>query len=317
MILVTGSNGFVGRALVDRLKFQFDEIRLLDRNSINRNSNFPYYQMSINSVGNYNDALIGCDVVIHCAAKVHSMNENAASSNDLYKDTNILGTLNLAKQAVKAGVKRFIFLSSIKAVGEHTLHKIPFHIGSECNPEDDYGNSKREAELGLLHIAKESDLEVVIIRPTLVYGPYVKGNFELLMRLISKGIPLPVGCLKDNHRSLVSVVNLVDLLATCVDHPRASNQIFLVSDDEDISTSEMVYEMSKILGKTNLQLPVPKFIFKLFGDIFGKQKFVDRLIGSLQVDITHTKDTLDWIPPQSLEDGFNQTAQAFLVLKQK
>lgn len=242
-----------------------------------------------------------------------------ASNNPLddYRDVNVRGTLNLARQAVDAGVKRFIFISSIKVNGESTQLGKPFRFDDQRSPEDFYGQSKSEAEEQLLQLAKETSLEVVIIRPTLVYGPGVKANFASLLNLVSKGLPLPFRCIKDNKRSLVSVDNLVDLIVTCIDHPKAINQVFLVSDDNDVSTNEMVQQMAKALDKSQWQLPIPTACYRLVGKVLGKEDVINRLLGSLQVDITHTKDTLGWKPPQTLEDGFKQTADAFLQSKLK
>ncbi|GHZ42263.1 glycosyltransferase [Vibrio cholerae] len=223
--------------------------------------------------------------------------------------------LNLAKQAIKKGVKRFIFISSIKVNGESSQLNKPFTSSDLHASQDDYGLSKAEAELQLQEVAKDSGMDVVIIRPTLVYGPGVKANFSSLMNLVSKGIPLPFSCITNNKRSLVSVDNLVDLVITCIDHPKAANQVFLVSDDHDVSTSEMVREMAIALGKPTWQLPVPIWCYKLAGKLFNKSDVVDRLIGSLQVDISHTKETLDWAPPQTLQEGFKKTAEAFLSSK--
>jgi len=234
-----------------------------------------------------------------------------------YRKVNLEATLNLAKQAIKAGVKRFVFVSSIKVNGERSPLGKPFKHGDISNPLDDYGVSKSEAELQLIELSNATGLEVVVIRPTLVYGPGVKANFGALMNLVAKGIPLPFGYINQNKRSLVSVVNLVDLIITCIDHPKAANQVFLVSDDYDVSTSEMVREMAKALEKPSWQLPIPIWCYKLAGKLFKKSDVVDRLTGSLQVDIFHTKETLGWKPPQTLQDGFKQTAQAFLQAKTK
>jgi len=169
----------------------------------------------------------------------------------------------------------------------------------------------------LLELAEETGLDVVIIRPALVYGPGVKANFSLLMNLVSKGLPLPFSCIKNNKRSLVSVKNLVDLIGTCIYHPKAANQIFLVSDDNDVSTASMVKKMSTALGKPDRMFPIPLWCYRLVGQIFGKEDVVNRLLGSLQVDISHTKKTLDWKPLQTLEEGFKETAEAFLINKEK
>lgn len=266
----------------------------------------------INASTDFELPLKNTTVVVHCAARAHVMDDKEAEPLTLYREVNTAGTVNLAKQAIDSGVKRFIFISSIKVNGEGTLVGCPFKTEDNHAPEDDYGLSKSEAEKQLVALAKDSSMEVVIIRPTIVYGPGVKANFASLMRLVSKGIPLPFGSITQNKRSLVSINNLVDLIVTCIDHPKAANQVFLVSDDHDVSTAEMVRELAIALDKPTWQLPVPIWCYKLFGKLFGKSDIVDRLTGTLQVDISHTKETLGWKPPQTLQEGFKQTAQAFL-----
>ncbi|MEI2565563.1 SDR family oxidoreductase [Vibrio metoecus] len=310
MILITGSNGFLGSHIVERIKGK--PLILLDRGTVNKHPMCPFFQCEINSYHDYMKALQGCQTIIHCAARVHIMDDNEADPLTLYREVNTTGTVNLAKQAIDSGVKRFIFISSIKVNGEGTLVGSPFKTEDNHAPEDDYGLSKSEAEKQLVALAKDSGMEVVIIRPTIVYGPGVKANFASLMNLVSKGIPLPFGSITQNKRSLVSINNLVDLIVTCIDHPKAANQVFLVSDDHDVSTAEMVRELAIALDKPTWQLPVPIWCYKLFGKLFGKSDIVDRLTGSLQVDISHTKETLGWKPPQTLQEGFKQTAQAFL-----
>jgi len=314
MILITGSNGFLASYLVTQLEGK--ELILLDRGYMNHHQGHPFYPLEINGSADYSTPLENCETIIHCAARVHIMDDLVEEPLGLYREVNTLGTLNLAKQAVAAGVKRFVFLSSIKVNGESSQTGKPFSSKDPRAAQDDYGISKSEAEEQLLKLAEETGLDVVIIRPTLVYGPGVKANFASLMSLVSKGIPLPFGFINDNQRSLVSVKNLVDLIITCIDHPKATNQIFLVSDDHDVSTSEMVSHMAIVLDKPTWQLPVPKWCYKLAGRLFGKQDVIDRLLGSLQVDISHTKETLNWKPPQSLEDGFKETADAFIANKQ-
>lgn len=315
-ILITGINGFLGRALTQTIKQKnvvgFCRSRkglILDIDQVSK--------FNINSESNYGNKLLKIDCIIHCAARVHIMDDTSTNPLDDYREVNTKGTLNLARQAVKSGVKRFIFISSIKVNGEATQLDQPFKFDDQRAPEDFYGQSKSEAEEQLLQLAKETCLEVVIIRPTLVYGPGVKANFASLMNLVSKGLPLPFGCIKNNKRSLVSVDNLVDLIVTCIDHPKAVNQVFLVSDDNDVSTHEMVQQMAKALGKPQWQLPVPKVCYRFAGKIMGKEDVISRLLGSLQVDITHTKETLGWKPPQTIEEGFKQTADAFLQRKLK
>ncbi|MFM2637856.1 SDR family oxidoreductase [Vibrio vulnificus] len=313
MILITGSNGFLGSRIVERI--QDKSLILLDRGLHNKHTIHPFFQREINSHYDYSRALQGCQRVIHCAARVHVMDDKVEDPLALYRDVNTYGTINLAKQAIKAGVKRFIFISSIKVNGESSQLGKPFTSNAPQAPQDYYGLSKSEAEVQLMELCKDSDMEVVIIRPTLVYGPGVKANFSSLMNLVSKGIPLPFGCITKNKRSLVSVDNLVDLIITCLDHPKAANQVFLVSDDHDVSTSEIVRHMALALDKPTWQLPLPVWCYKVAGKLFNKSDVVNRLAGSLQVDITHTKETLGWTPPQSLQEGFKQTAEAFLQSK--
>ncbi|EGQ9283843.1 SDR family oxidoreductase [Vibrio vulnificus] len=316
-ILITGSNGFLGKKLIAALSEK--PISLLDR-GVNRNCevNFHdhvYTQATINSKDDYSNALKDCQTVIHCAARVHVMDDKHKDPLALYREVNTAGTVNLAKQAIDSGVKRFIFISSIKVNGESSVLDGPFVSTDVHAPQDDYGLSKSEAEVQLLEAIKGSEMDVVIIRPTLVYGPGVKANFASLMTFVSRGIPLPFGSITNNKRSLVFVDNLVDLIVTCIDHPKAANQVFLVSDDHDVSTSQMVREMALALGKPTWQLTVPIWCYNLAGKLFNKSGVVDRLTGSLQVDISHTKETLGWTPPQSLQEGFKQTAEAFLQSK--
>ncbi|RJK82502.1 UDP-glucose 4-epimerase family protein [Vibrio cholerae] len=313
MILITGSNGFLASGLVEKIKDR--ELSLLGRSDSNKHKDFTYFNLEVGVTSDYSVALNQCKIVIHCAARVHLMYDKVENPLEAYRDVNTKGTINLAKQAIEAGVKRFIFISSIKVNGESSIEGTPFRFFDPHSPMDDYALSKSEAERQLQVLAKESGMEVVIIRPTLVYGPGVKANFASLMSLVSKGIPLPFGCITQNKRSLVSVDNLVDLIITCIDHPKAASQVFLVSDDHDVSTSEMVREMAKALGKSTWQLPIPIWCYKLAGKLFNKSDVVDRLTGSLQVDISHTKQTLGWKPPQTLQEGFKQTAQAFLRSK--
>jgi nucleoside-diphosphate-sugar epimerase len=314
MILITGANGFLSKNLIPKLTENY-KLHLLDRSDCDFNGD--YFKKEINSTEQYIDALNNVTCIIHCAARVHIMDDVSTNPLDDYRDVNTKGTLNLARQAVDAGVKRFIFISSIKVNGESTQLGEPFKFDDQRSPEDFYGQSKSEAEEQLLQLSEETGLEVVIIRPTLVYGPGVKANFASLLNLVSKGLPLPFGCIKDNKRSLVSVDNLVDLIVTCIDHPKAANQVFLVSDDNDISTRGMVQQMAKALDKSQWQLPIPTACYRLAGKALGKEDIINRLLGSLQVDITHTKETLGWKPPQTIDEGFKQTANAFLQSKLK
>ena len=304
MIAVTGYSGFVGTELLKKINSEKQHL-LLGRKPISGNYKHQYFDLS-NAVQKLD--LSGAKVLIHCAARVHIMNDNSENPIDEFRAVNTKGTLNLATQAAQAGVKRFIFISTIKVNGESTTGRKPFNE-QECSPEDPYGVSKAEAEQQLQALGQQTGMEIVIIRPPLVYGEGVKANFASLMRLVNKGFPLPFRSINKNKRSLVSVYNLVDLIKVCVEHPNAANKVFLVSDDHDLSTAEMVQLMAKVQGKSNLALPVPTTLFSIAGSILGKKHVVDRLIGSLQVDITHTKDTLKWTPPYSVEDSFKLSAK--------
>lgn len=304
-LLLTGYSGFVGSNLVEQLQGNY-QLNLLGRKQSNFGNVFKH---NLDSSSLYSEALENIDVVVHCAARVHIMDDTASDPLNEFRAVNTHGTLNLAKQAALAGVKRFIFLSSIKVNGESTSSKSPYTALDAPKPEDPYGISKAEAEQQLLDLSKQTGMEVVIIRPPLVYGEGVKANFASLMRFVGKGLPLPFRSIKNNKRSLVSVYNLVDLIKVCIEHPKAENQVFLASDDHDLSTAEMVALMAKVQGKKNFALPVPVWCFKLAGKLLNKSDVIDRLTGSLQLDITHTKNTLDWQPPYSVEHGFKLAAK--------
>lgn len=303
---ITGGSGFIGTVLLSVLSSK--QLCLFGREELN----FPeavFVKGEIQRDTDYLGGFDNVDVVIHLAARVHIMNDSSSDPLSDFRAINTEGTLNLARQAAKVGVKRFIFLSSIKVNGESTSGRQPFTAFDVRRPEDPYGQSKSEAEEQLLALGKETGMEIVIIRPPLVYGEGVKANFASLMKLVGKGFPLPFRAINQNKRSLVSVYNLVDLIKVCIDHPKAANQVFLVSDDNDLSTSQMVALMAKAQGKANLSLPVPVWCFKLAGKLFKKEAVVDRLVGSLQLDIEHTKNTLDWAPPYSVEHGFALAAK--------
>ncbi|MCU7995599.1 SDR family oxidoreductase [Shewanella glacialipiscicola] len=310
-ILLTGYSGFVGSHLLEEIKNKHS-VTLYGRKGLHLDGVKHLYGQ-LNRNADFFTALFGCEVVIHAAARAHVMDENESKPLKVFREVNTEATLKLADQAAKAGVKRFIFISSIKVNGESTTGLKPFVSTDASLPQDPYAISKAEAEEQLLNIGSKTGMEVVIIRPPLIYGNGVKANFAALMNLVNKGIPLPFRCINKNKRSLVSVANLVDLIVTCIDHPKAANEIFLVSDDHDVSTASMVKHMSKALGKPCRLLPVPLWCYRLVGKVTGKMDVVDRLLGSLQVDITHTKNTLGWVPPQTLEEGFKETAEAFFL----
>lgn len=311
-ILLTGGSGFLGAHLLTALN---SPCNTLGRNKPINNTIGKHFFSELGNNSYDPNIFIGLKVLIHCAARVHLMADDSINPLENYRDVNTAGTLNLARQAVESGVKRFIFISTIKVNGEETELNIPFTASDIRSPKDFYGQSKSEAEEQLLQLAEETGLEVVIIRPTLIYGPGVKANFASLFNLVSKGFPLPFGCITDNKRSLVSVKNVVDLIVTCIDHPKAVNQVFLVSDDNDVSTASMVKHMFHALNKSSRIFPVPVWCYRFMGKVLGKQDVVNRILGSLQVDISHTKKMLGWTPPQTLEDGFKETAEAFLNAK--
>jgi nucleoside-diphosphate-sugar epimerase len=245
------------------------------------------------------------DVLVHLAARVHVMRDTAVDALAAFRAVNVQGTLNLARQASASGVKRFVFISSVKVNGEATHKGRPFTAEDLAAPQDAYGISKMEAEQGLRQIAAETGLEVVIIRPTLVYGPGVKANFAALMRAVQRGYPLPLGAVH-NQRSLVALDNLVDFIITCITHPQAANQTFLVSDGQDLSTTELVLGMAQAAGVPARLLPVSVWALHAGASLLGKGDVVQRLCGNLQVDISKARSLLGWVPPVSLEEGLRR-----------
>lgn len=302
MILLTGSTGFIGQRLSTALPQ--DRLRRLIRRHPNDDKTNTFIS-SIDSSAQYYNALEGVDVVIHTAARAHVMADNPDDSLSIYREVNTAGTINLASQAAECGVRRFIFLSSIKVNGEFTDIGKPFTHDELVAPTDPYAISKAEAEQELLAISERSDMEVVIIRPPLVYGPAVKANFASIIKLAKKNFPLPFGAIY-NKRSLVAVDNLVDLILTCIEHPEAANKIFLVSDDHDLSTTELFQMITRAAGKKPKLIPFPQNWLEFSGRILGKSAITERLCGNLQVDITHTKKTLNWRPPVSVEEGIRR-----------
>ena len=312
MILVTGATGFVGRALCERLKGR-DALRIAVRNPIAGAWAEPsdVVQAALDPAQDWRPALEGITTIVHCAARVHVMNDDAADPLREFRRINADGTLRLATQAAEAGAGRFVFISSIKVNGESTVPGRPFTAQQAPAPIDPYGVSKWEAEQQLRKLSAETGMELVIIRPVLVYGPGVKANFLNMMKWLYKGVPLPLGAIH-NKRSLVSLDNLVDLIVTCIDHPRAANQTFLVSDGEDLSTTELLQRMSRALGKRPRLLPVPAWTLETAAKVVGKQSIAQRLCGSLQVDISYTRERLGWTPPVSVDTALRKTAQHFL-----
>lgn len=259
----------------------------------------------------WQEVIGGVDTVVHLAARVHVMVDTATDPLTEFRQVNVEGTLNLARQAAASGVRRFVFISSIKVNGESTPLGHAFTADDVVDPQDPYSISKHEAELGLRQLAVESGMEVVIIRPPLVYGPGVKANFQSMMRWLERGVPLPLGDIH-NKRSLVSMDNLVDLIITCLNHPAAANQIFMVSDGEDLSTTELLRRMGLALGRPARLIPVSVSLLKAGAAVLGLRNVAQRLCGSLQVDITKSRTLLEWNPPIDVDEGLRRTAYGFL-----
>ena len=310
-ILLTGANGFVGRALSQELLDQSFVLSRVSRASGTMAAGREHQVETIDGNTDWAGMLASVDVVIHLAARVHVMNEELSDPLSAYRQTNVAGTLNLARQAAQAGVKRFIFISSIKVNGEQTTLGQPFTAEDIPAPEDAYGLSKWEAEQGLLTLAKDTGMEVVIIRPPLVYGPGVKGNFASMIKLVKAGLPLPLGAI-ENRRSLVSITNLTSLIIRCVEHPAAANQVFLVSDGEDVSTTALLRRLAQEAGVSARLIPLPAAWLSLALRVLGKKMMGQRILGSLQVDISKTQALLYWHPPLTLDQGLQQCFQARL-----
>jgi UDP-glucose 4-epimerase len=302
MILVTGATGFVGQALCAELSR-----RQMDYRPVSRSSHPGFVAIrSMDSDTDWSGALVGIDVVMHLAARVHVMNESAADPLAAFRAVNVGATANLARQAARAGVKRFVFLSSIKVNGEETVVGKPFRASDAPHPEDAYGRSKLEAEEALLAIGAETGMEVVIIRPPLVYGPGVKANFASLMKWASRPFPWPFGVVR-NRRSLVFVGNLVDFMLLCAHHPSVGGRIFLISDGEDLSIGQLIAKLSLAAGRKAWMLPVPAALLEGLAALLGRRAAAQRLLGSLQVDIGGTRTITGWSPPYSVEEGLAAT----------
>lgn len=316
MILVTGGSGFVGRALCASLvKYSPLHISVRDKSKVELLANAEIFEASLSSHQNWLPALFGVSVVVHCAARVHVMNEQATDPLFEFRRVNVDGTLNLARQAFEAGVRRFVFISSIKVNGEFTELGHPFLADQVPVPSHPYGFSKYEAEIGLKALSDETGMEVVIIRSPLIYGPGVKANFLSMMNWLDRGIPLPLGGLTKNRRSFIFLDNLVDIIVTCINHPAAANQIFLVSDDEDLSTSGLLDRMALALGRPSKLIGVPPALIIIGANLVGRADIAQRLCGSLQADIKKTKDLLGWSPPVSVDEGLRQTVVNFLKIQ--
>jgi len=306
-ILLTGGTGFIGGSVLRRLIFEkyITTFTCRDKNNIPPLKANQCVVNSINKNTDWFNALRNQDIVLHCAGRAHNINEKEFNPVQIFNEVNVEGTLNLARQAVTSGVHRFIYLSSIGVNGVKTEKGESFDELDTPNPCNYYSQSKFEAEQGLLRISNETGLEVVIIRPPLVYGYNAPGNFGSLMRAVQRGWPLPLGAV-DNQRSLVALDNLVDFIITCIFHPQAANQIFLVSDGQDLSTTELVRGMALAAGLPSRLLPVPLWALQAGASLLSKGDPVQRLCSNLQVDISKARRLLGWEPPVSVEEGLRR-----------
>jgi len=312
-VLCTGASGFIGKTLLDTLILKNYKVRAVLRQNkrLNLSPEHIYLIDNIDQKNDWSKALHNVKTVVHLAARVHIMNDIATDPLSVFRKINVEGTLNLANQAAKFGVQRFIFLSSVKVNGEFTHPLKPFREDDTPNPQDPYAISKYEAEQGLLEIAQKTGMEIVIIRPPLIYGPGVKANFLKMMECLYRGIPLPFGAI-NNQRSLLALDNLVNLIILCIDHVAAANEIFLAADGKDISTSELLLKLAHFLGRPARLISVPQNLLESTLTILRKKRLATKLCCSLQVDISKAKSILNWTPPISLDEGLEKTATWFL-----
>lgn len=314
-VLVTGASGFVGTATCARLVMQGMDVIGTVRHLLAQ----PLQSVDYRIVGDlgadtdWRGALGGVDTIVHCAARVHVMQETVADPLSAFRIANVVGTVQLARQAAGRGVRRFIFLSSVKVNGEGG--SVAYCETDLAAPKDSYGLSKYEAELSLREIAAETGMELVVLRPPLIYGPGVKGNFESLMRALARRIPLPLGALQ-NRRSLVTLGNIVDLIVTCVRHPAAVNETFLVSDGEDLSTTELIRRLALAMGQPACLVPVSATALTMGLTLLGKREVAARLCGTLLVNTTKARQLLDWAPPISIDEGLRRTAEYYIQHQQ-
>lgn len=310
-VLITGATGFVGRRVCQFLKDRdYDVTRIIRQTGTLSESNNCVVVEDIDGDSKWTGVLAGHSCVIHLASRVHVMNDVPNQSKNKYWQTNVNGTLSLAQQAATSGVKRFIYMSSIKVNGEAT-YKNPFRPEDVPAPVDYYGQSKHEAEKGLQAIAAATGLEVVIVRSPLVYGPEVKANFLRLLKWVHKGVPLPLGAI-DNKRSLIFVDNLTDFIIECVVHPAAAGETFLVSDGVDMSTPELIRKMAFYMNHSARLIPVSVGLLKLGARALRRTAEVERICGSLQVDISKAVRLLGWHPPVSVDMGLEKTVAWYL-----
>ena len=313
LVVVTGASGFVGSSLSTSLAASGFRVRAAVR--AGTPAELPGCSGverailgDISASTGWSSVLTNVDCVVHCAARAHVMHETAGEALAAYRAVNVDGSRRLAEQAAAAGVRRLVYLSSIKVNGEQTALGAPFLRSDTPAPQDTYGVSKSEAEQALWEVSTKTGLEVVVVRPPLVYGSGVKGNLARLLKLVRLGFPFPLGTLQ-NKRSLIGLDNLVDLLIRCVDHPEAAGQTFLVSDGEDLSTPDLIRHMAAAMNRSPRLFPAPVSLLRLAGGALGKLAEIDRLVGSLQIDSSHTRRVLGWTPSVSVQEGIRRMVQ--------
>jgi len=313
-ILITGATGFVGKQLCNELHHDvcYEVYAAVRKKTESVSEEIHQFEIGdLSAEIDWSNVLQGVEVVVHTAARVHIMNDSVVDPLAEFRIVNTAATLTLTRQAAERGVKRFIFISSIKVNGEMTKPNQPFQPDDTFIPVDPYGLSKYEAEQGLIKIAEESGMEFVIIRPPLVYGAGVRANFASMMKWIKIGLPLPLGAVQ-NQRSFVALDNLVSFIIHCIDHPKAANEIFLISDSEDVSTTELLRKVAKVFGQKALLLPVPIDWMRFVAKLIGKGDVTSRLFGSLQVDSSKVYELLGWKQVITMDEQLKKTADAYL-----
>lgn len=307
-LLVTGANGFIGKAIIQRLSN--DHVDVVGAGRHHDNNMDTVISPSLGASADWRFLLSDRTVVIHTAGRAHFLKERTKNPIELFREVNAIGTLKLAAQAAEMGVRRFVFLSSIGVNGTHS--SCPFVETDIPHPIGPYAVSKLEAEQGLIEISQRSNMEVVIIRPPLVYGSNAPGNFGRLMRAVKRRLPLPLGAVTQNRRTLVGLDNLVDLVLTCAHHPAAANQIFLAGDDEVLSTTQLLRKMAQALGEHPRLLFVPIPLLRAAAATVGKGAMINSLCGSLEVDISKARRLLGWSPSLSVDEGLRRAAEGYL-----
>ncbi len=312
-ILITGARGFVARNLASALLAQSRSVRLSTRGAIPADLRAPIVAMTGagDQSAHWQASVQGCETVVHLAARAHVMRDRSADPLAAFRLANVALSRACAQAAARAGVKRFVFASSIGVLGNET-GSAALKATDAPTPHSAYSQSKLEAEESLKVVASDTGIELVIVRPTLIYGPRAPGNFGTLMRVIQRGIPLPLASVTHNRRSFVALDNLVDLLITCIDHPAAANQTFLVSDGEDLSTADLLRRLGQAMNKPARLFPVSPALLQLGATALGKRDMAQRLLGNLQVDISHTRETLNWTPPVSVDEGLRRAVEGLV-----